>query len=110
MLRAVMNGWALVVLFILLFCSFFQSLRDKQKTVRESQGPNMKQMKMWSVSSANPLPRIHKLALVSGNALLDILKAVFLLSLYYIVLIYSAHSLSVNSLSPLQAFEDGHLK
>ena len=30
-----------------LFC---QSLRDKQKAVRENQGPNMKQMKMWSVS------------------------------------------------------------
>ena len=33
---------------------FLQSLRDKQKAVRENQAPNMKQMKMWSVSK-NPV-------------------------------------------------------
>ena len=33
---------------------FLQSLRDKQKAVREDQAPNMKQMKMWSVSK-NPV-------------------------------------------------------
>lgn len=33
---------------------FLQSLRDKQKALRESQAPNMKQMKMWSVSK-NPV-------------------------------------------------------
>ena len=33
---------------------FLQSLRDKQKSVRENQAPNMKQMKMWSVSE-NPV-------------------------------------------------------
>ena len=33
---------------------FLQSLRDKQKSVRENQAPNMKQMKMWSVSK-NPV-------------------------------------------------------
>lgn len=33
------------------FAFVFQSLRDKQKSVRESQAPNMKQMKMWSVST-----------------------------------------------------------
>lgn len=26
---------------------FYQKLREKQKVVRESHGPNMKQMKMW---------------------------------------------------------------
>ena len=36
---------------ILLITVLFQSLRDKQKSVRENQAPNMKQMKMWSVSS-----------------------------------------------------------
>lgn len=35
----------------LLITVLFQSLRDKQKSVRENQAPNMKQMKMWSVSS-----------------------------------------------------------
>ena len=39
------------ILQISVFAFFFQSLRDKQKAVRESQAPNMKQMKMWSVSS-----------------------------------------------------------
>ena len=38
------------VTLIIVFSRLFQSLRDKQKSVRESQGPNMKQMKMWSVS------------------------------------------------------------
>lgn len=33
---------------------FLQSLRDRQKAVRENQAPNMKQMKMWSVSK-NPV-------------------------------------------------------
>ena len=35
---------------IIVSSRLFQSLRDKQKSVRESQAPNMKQMKMWSVS------------------------------------------------------------
>ena len=38
-------------LIILTFSFPLQSLRDKQKALRESHAPNMKQMKMWSVST-----------------------------------------------------------
>ena len=32
------------------FYALLQSLREKQKTVRENHGPSIKQMKMWNVS------------------------------------------------------------
>jgi len=82
--------WALLVAFFSLKRFLFQSLRDKQKTVRESQAPNMKQMKMWSVSSffknltaveLNEIQQIFPLEFkhkISGSACFEMLKFVFL--------------------------------
>lgn len=36
--------------FLLILYSCLQSLREKQKSVRENHGPSIKQMKMWNVS------------------------------------------------------------
>ena len=49
-LRVFFANTRLFITLVVVFSCLFQSLRDKQKSMRESQGPNMKQMKMWSVS------------------------------------------------------------
>lgn len=41
------------------FNTYLQSLREKQKSVRENHGPSIKQMKMWNVSfMGDVMPRI----------------------------------------------------